>query len=321
MSDKKPVECCQLYTFIMDNLLGEDMKLVLHKHKNIDDLTPLDLSAELCLPEMLKVMIRTDGVYRFLQRNCGVYDYVWYDVTTYEQWNKNTPHILHRITNVSEAELGRFAESKIMIEEPFNTWANSFQWRNIFFYFLFSLCQIAFFIANLQSFLRFGACITPVSIILCIQCLIFLTSECANIFWLKHVFKLHWKRFKLNNRSLIIVSFQKISYIIFSIALLILAVLDFTGQMCHLQESCFNLFIVASVSAISSCVFYFQVHATLSHYVVIMQEMIIDCFSILSLASLPYFVVVVIFYLITLPPPCDIQILSTNYLRNSAVLA
>ena len=313
MSDKDPTKSCEIYSFLMRRLVEKGTKLDLHNQKNNHNLTALDLSAEKCLPEIMQAIMQTNGVYRFLQKHCGIYDYVLYDVTSYEDWTRNTIHILHRITNVSEAELERFASSKVLTTEPFLTWEKSLSENNMVkFMFTYSIIECIFFVVNLQSFFRFGLCILPVSIILLLQCVVALTSEFSNTWRQRHLIRIHWKRFRAGKRPVVITSFQRVYHCIFALALMTILIMDMAGWMCYYQEYCFNMFIIAAVSLIGSFIYFFQLHATLSHYVVIMQEMIVDGLSILCMAVIILLIVDVIFYLVTFPFPCDVHIQLTN---------
>ena len=65
--------------------LDTETKLALHQQENLLHLTPLDLAADMCLPEIVMLMFRTKGVNQFELWNAGPYCHMLYDVTRYEK--------------------------------------------------------------------------------------------------------------------------------------------------------------------------------------------------------------------------------------------
>ena len=79
MPDEDPrKKSCAVYAFIMEMLVDKfkKTKLDLHHLRNNNNLTPLYLSAEKSMPEIMQAIMQTNGVYSFPQKHCGINDYV-----------------------------------------------------------------------------------------------------------------------------------------------------------------------------------------------------------------------------------------------------
>ena len=73
---------CMIYAYLMKSI-DIATQLSLHHHENNKGLTALDMAAQNCVPYILLLILNTDNVFRFVKKKCGLYNHVFYDITSY----------------------------------------------------------------------------------------------------------------------------------------------------------------------------------------------------------------------------------------------
>ena len=140
--------------FKMLSILEESVPLVdrysLMKAENAEQKSPLDVAAELALPEMMLKIVNVEGVYRHVVKQCGVYKHVVYDVSEYESKQAEKRSIFNYFTEYDEAQLFRLDECRFLTTEPFRSWIDATIkgrfWHLLFWQLLWTIFIIFIFI-------------------------------------------------------------------------------------------------------------------------------------------------------------------------------
>ena len=98
-SEKKPEEAVKMFQHIISLLTILERKNLL-RVQNERGLFPLDLAANLHLPEIMLSILNTEGVYRFTMRDCVCHHHVLYDVSDYEKKNTSAIHLMKHIRDI-----------------------------------------------------------------------------------------------------------------------------------------------------------------------------------------------------------------------------
>ena len=140
--------------FKMVSILEESVPLMdrygLMKAENADQKSPLDVAAELALPEMMLKIVNVEGVYRHVVKKCGVYKHIVYDVSEYESKQAEKRSIFNYFTEYDEAQLFRLDECRLLTTEPFRSWIDATLkgrfWHLLFWQLLWTIFIIFIFI-------------------------------------------------------------------------------------------------------------------------------------------------------------------------------
>lgn len=317
MSATRVEQACDIYGYMME-LVDTGSKIALHRQENCLQMTPLDLAADMCLPEILLCFFRTDDVYRFVQKDAGLYKYVLYDVTRYEDNESKAIHLLNRILNVNESELERYATSRLLSTEPFPTWSKSITQSSVkWFYLLYVIMTGVLFYHNTQYFFSDQSAPTWFSIILLAVCTRHVLYEIWSFCKWIETWRISFKRSIKGKRPLVLRSIQRLNSLSFFLLCAMLNIVDLTGFTCRVKMFYFVCTVFASINLIEIYMFFFQLQTQLSHYVIILQEISIDAIVFSSFCLVRIFAFTVVFYLSYIPLPCTTDMSLNHTMLNN----
>ena len=120
-SEQNPKEATRMYNIIMNHISIDEEKNELLRHEDVNGRNCLDLASEKYLPEMLLAILNTDGVYKYIVKDCLLHQHIFYDVSDYEaiRSKKNSP--LFWIKGLTNKEVARFDQCNFFKAEPIQT--------------------------------------------------------------------------------------------------------------------------------------------------------------------------------------------------------
>ena len=303
ISERHPQGACVGYKQVVE-LVDRSTLQALHKHENASGSNPLDYAAELCLPEIFSAFFHTDGVYRFVQEEAGLYNHVCYDVTRYESRESQVPHVLAYLSNVSEEDLNRFAESKLFASSSILTWCKSVHqgkliWGNI----ICKLLTTALFYLNVSYFYSCGCSPLWLSCILLCDCISYIVTDITNIWLQRKMIAVIWRRLKKSKRPLVVTTYQKLNHLIYVLLCMIWNIITITGYTEEYQDICVICIILAPLFLFISYLTFFHMNQTLAHYIIIVQEVTFDCMIFMNIIIVVYVAFTASFYTASLPLP------------------
>ena len=124
VSDTLPEIAVQMLLILMGETPLPDRCLLL-KRENARGMSPLDLAADLGLPEIMVSITNIEGAYKFTAGQCAIYKHLLYDLSEYESADAAKPSFFTYIVQVSEKQLFRFDNCKFFSKEPFRSWVKS----------------------------------------------------------------------------------------------------------------------------------------------------------------------------------------------------
>ena len=97
-------------------------RYLLIKGDNNAKVSPLDMAAEIGLPEIMLALTNTEGAYKHIVKECGIFKHILYDVSEYESAVAEKTPIFSHIVSYNEEQLFRSDKSRLFFSEPFKTW-------------------------------------------------------------------------------------------------------------------------------------------------------------------------------------------------------
>ena len=168
--------------------------------ENKDQMVALDLASYLAIPEMIFAILKTDGVYRYVDKYCGTHSHVRYDVTRYETREGSDIHLLYYLAYATEEELVRFDKHNIFKREPLMSWINAkFKQFNalVYLWLVVWLILLGVYLATLIITLN-SLTLPPVewSITLIVLYVTAVIVHSMDVFVQRKVFRMLWTRMR-----------------------------------------------------------------------------------------------------------------------------
>ena len=313
-------KACLVYGYIIGQLSCED-KAILLSHKNVDGLTPLDLAASLCIPEMLLAFLRTDGVFRFIQRQAGVYHDVVYKLPKKEFQHSKELSILHFLICVSEKEIQRFEDSNIVFMEPIASLikirtANQENKMGVFLWLLWQFLRSGLFFLQVIIFATFKA---PWKVISGFMLTFILVDVVTEIFAIKEgkaVALYSIRRATQGLQPLVNTAVIKSSEWIFMILEVVLTIFELADLTCAYNDVYMVLMAMAAFNVIFHYLFLLQYFPLCAYIILLMNNMLKETAIFLLISGSIYLASAACLLLLHLSTPCGSVFDSNSTLTN-----
>ena len=285
--------------------------------KNLKGKTALDLASRKGLPEMLKVLINVEGVYKFLVSDCGLVRHHLYDVTQYERYNTDIANsVLYRLTEMDEETLARAQKCSLLSSEPFATWINlkfSSSRGIILMFVVFWIFFTSIYIIQVSLYFRDGYSRWYLHVFL------FLCSLCVLIPEIFHS-RANFREIYRSTKNIIRhakfpVTFTfsyRVFQLVFSICVIINALATMFTVECSALYFFHNIYVVSTVCVSMSLMFFLQLISGIGPLLIAVQKMVYQAVIFMSMIIFMYLGFAASFYFVHVRPSCRESLRNNN---------
>ena len=289
LSQKAPRRALAMYSLLMEEICDGESKTYLLRTPNSEGKLPIDLAAKLGLPEMLKAIINTEGVYKFNMIDHGVVRLIRYDVTDYESDEAKThKSLLYHLTDFDEHQLARAQKCRLLSSEPFNTWIQTkfnskktVMWTCIIYW----LLLVTLFSISAIQLVDVGEPHAMVLVINFLLAFFYLAVEASHSRANMREITMSVKNMFINGHIPVTFTF---AYRFFQIAFAFLLIVTtlLKPLQCYSPDFVLGLFVVCAFLCGLSLLFFMQLQPHVGHLLIVLQKVIFDTLFLLFMMFL-----------------------------------
>ena len=301
LSEIAPKRAVEMYHLIIDDICDLQNKKILLRSENIQGKRPLDLAGKLGVPEMIKTIINTNGVYKEVLMDYGLISVIRYDITDYESKQARThTSLLYRLTDFDEHQLNRAQACSLFSSEPFNTWIQvKFKSRRnltITFVVYWLVLVLTFFLNSTIYILRgefsLGMLCMPVAMALAYLA-VEVSHSRANI---REVL-LSLEGFLRRGHIPVTFTFAYRCFQILFACLVVLTALAYIF-ICRYPDIVLCILAISNLIGMFSLLFFFQLQSQFGHLLIVLQKIVSDTLFFFVMMFLIYVAFALSFYLL-----------------------
>lgn len=302
LSQATPQTAVRMYKFIIDEYCDIETRRTMLGTKNIEGKRPLDLAGKLGLPEMMKEIMNTCGVYKFFFEVFGPHCLLRYDVTDYEAENaKIHQSLLSYLTDMDESQLERALKCRLLSTEPFQSWIETkcqLGQRLVIGFAMFWSLLVSCFWLSMLSYFESGK---PQPGFLCIAIVLALFYLIVNISNtgsnIREIFS-SVKGMVMNGRTAVTFTFAyRVFQILFCVLLVLSGIYSVSVQSDDNNDLLCALVFCSFFSSLSF-LFFIQMQGSAGHLLVIFQKVIFDTCFFLAMVFVIFFAFAFSLYLL-----------------------
>ncbi len=317
-------EAIDIYLFIVYELLSSSTdRWRLVRCPNDEEITPLDLASQLWLPEMLLLILNTEGVYKLEVKNCISHRHILYDISDYEgKVYKRSPFFY--IKSIDIKTISRFEKCNFFQTEPIHTWIQvrqkAFTTVLYIWTFIWLVCaalytiQLLYFLNSLNPPLAVNVLLTTLgSLFVMAESYLTLCNLGQFVTNTTNILRRNQLPATLTVIMRMFQGFFALSCIISSMQHILLDTCKHTVllQITHNFTQAFGLI---------STLFFTQFNKNAGHLLIMIQRMIYDVFLFLSVSFVFYVSIANSFYILNFTASCSHSSDRNNTVSNTTVV-
>ena len=253
----------------LTRILDKQVLRTLLDAENKDQMVALDLASYLAIPEMIFAILKTDGVYRYVDKYCGTHSHVRYDVTRYETREGSDIHLLYYLAYATEEELVRFDKDNIFKREPLVSWINAkFKQFNalVYLWLVVWLIFVSVYLATLIITLD-SLTLPPMSwsITLIVLYTAAVIVHCMDVFVQRKVFRMLWKRMNQHRPPANAVHMYRVYMFVFFLSVISTSVVALMPGIDIYSTLYLGLNVTAVMFGLVSILFFVQLNQRFGH--------------------------------------------------------
>ena len=278
LSEKYPKRALAVYKALVEYVDNDVLRILVNTENN-DKLIPIDIAADLSMPEILTAILRTDGVYRNVVRNCGTHIHVRYDVTRYETKGGCKIHLLYYLSCITEQELKRVDRQGMFKIEPIASWieAKHLQYLRLVYVSLVEwlLLLFMYFGTLVYSTLYISLPPKPWTITLTAMCCLSLAVDVLNMYFQSSCLAVYWRRIRAMRFPVSSCGIYRIYHVIFCITVIILCGTALAPDTDLSSDVYLGLNVCCILFGFISIAFFSQLNERLGHLLTAVEKMVI----------------------------------------------
>ena len=305
LADKHPLMACDAYRNLMSHIDGPTKQRLMHA-KNQQQHTPLSLSAELCVPEMMEHILNTDAVYKYDMDTFGPYKQVMYKFSSQEI----LVNLLRYLTNVSSRKLQRFTDTNILNIAPLTEFRKKLVHKYFWIFLLWAIYRIILvvgYIIYMRHYLANGAVPEMLySVLLAVAMFISCLDGISQIWWSRMHLRQFFRKYFFGDRPYVLTSSTRYP-LVFPGALLcfVIVVMDLLQLSCKdYKEVRHALYSVAEFVSVLSLQYLLIIFSKTSYILAVIEKMMSETLAFMVVGFLPYMAFGFVFSLLETPFAC-----------------
>ncbi len=312
-----PQEATGMYLYIVNGLVYAD-RYRLVKHQNMFGITPLDLASKCRLPEIILLIMNTEGVYKFEVKNCISHRHVLYDISDYEgRHARKSP--LHFLKSITVEVLPRFDKCRFFKQEPLSTWLQARKCGLMVMSCISMAFWLVYFILYLIQLLHFLHSKSPPFILNIALFIIAILSLLADTLLLMSCtgWPIKWSYVRHLDKLPATFTFgYKLLQMLFSgcvVSTTVLHSVDVYNSTCTATNRLQMAHAVTQATGLMSILFFRQLNDEIGHVMIMIQRMLYDLLSLISIICISFLATATSFYILYFSPTCS----NAHTLQNS----
>ncbi len=307
-SSTHPQIAIEMYAVVIDTFHTSEEKEQLLKHENISGQTPLDLAATLYAPEMMLAILNTEGVYRFVAKDCLLHRHILYDLSAYEGPEKARQSPLFYCQSITESDVIRFAACNFFETEPVKTWIKA-RWQtykyDLYIVYIYWAIYIILYLTQLTMYLVHGHPHLAVNIFLIYFSVNILL--CDAVVWIRSFRQgyssLRRMVYKGKYPATFTMGYRLLQYT-FSLLVVIVTIFHLTKSECQNSDAIRVIHCFTSIYCFLSILYFSQLNTHMGHLLITIQRMIYEMCVFIGIGTIIFFAIATAFAVLQIEPPC-----------------